>query len=138
MILALLVLLAPRPADRFHLRFIARDAGLPPLVVEAIAEQETAGNLDPAIRGHACRGRQDCDVGRFQIKPSTAAARCPGVDVRTYRGNTECFLAMFGQDARAHGVRYAIRHHNGNGPSSVAYARQVLERVGRLYVEDAK
>src|SRR3989442_6143410 len=38
---------------------------------------------------------RDCEVGRFQIKPSTARQRCPAIAVSTYAGNLACFAQMF-------------------------------------------
>jgi hypothetical protein len=66
-----------------------------------------------------------CEVGRFQIKPTTARLRCPGVNVFTREGNYQCFFTMFSEDMRARGLSYAIRHHNGAGDHARWYLRRI-------------
>ncbi len=112
MILLTLALLC---ADNFHLQYAAEHAGLPPERVVAIASVETRCNLSPRVRGRAG------EWGRFQIRVSTARRRCPGLNIRRYRGNVACFLVMFGQDVRRFGVTDATVRHNGYGPAG-AYA----------------
>lgn len=106
--------------DRFHLTRLADSAGVPAAAVLAIAWQETRANLDPKVRGAAG------ERGRFQIKPGTAARRCRGLDIRTYRGNVQCFLSMFKEDMHRLGVVGAIRAHNGRGHGTEPYVREVL------------
>lgn len=139
--------------------------GVNPRVALAVAWEETAANIDPKVRGHHCwysvridsddwvlnahevvvrrtdalwlvHHEQNCEVGRFQIKPSTARLRCPGLDVFTYGGNLACFAQMFAADAKTRGTLYAIRHHNGAGPRADAYVQRVLRTVGWLTVTE--
>jgi len=74
----------------------------------------------------------DCEVGRFQIKPSTARFRCPNLNVFTYDGNLTCFARMFAQDAAKGGNLYAITRHNGAGAKAAEYLGRVLKTVGWL------
>lgn len=78
--------------------------------------------------------KRDCEIGRFQIKPSTGARRCPGLDVRTYAGNTRCFVRMFKQDGERYGYRDAIRRHNGAGPKAREYRDRVLAVAHTYYL----
>ena len=115
--------------DRFHLSRLADSAGLPPAMVLAIAYVETRNNVHPAVRGaHGERGR-------MQIKPSTAAERCPGLDIDTYKGNIQCSLRILSEDVRAFGPVAAIQRYNGNGEASVANAERVLALAGRWLLE---
>jgi len=122
-LLALAVL--PRCADSFHLRWGAATQHLSPQRVEAVARVESGCNLSPLLRAHACWNRvvrlRDCEVGRFQIKPSTARARCRGLNVFTYSGNVACFFRMFGEDWARGGRTYATLRHNGSGPGAEHY-----------------
>ncbi len=140
----------------------ADSAGISRHAALAIAWEETADNIDPKVRGHACwymvpahwdkwgwntsmawfgdstlvprhtHHEKDCEVGRFQIKPSTARRRCPGLDVFTYDGNLACFTRMFKEDTDTSGTLSAIVHHNGRGPKAQEYLNRVLKTVGRL------
>lgn len=74
----------------------------------------------------------NCEVGRFQIKPSTAKGRCPGLNIWLYDGNLACFAIMFAEDVRKKDVFYAITHHNGSGPKAREYLQRVLSTVGRI------
>ena len=125
----ILLLLALHCGDSFHLRYEARAVGLPDRRVEAIARVETACNLNPRLRAHDCRApRRDCEVGRFQIKPSTARQRCSCVDVRTYRNNVACFLLTFAEDRARFGLTDATVRHNGYGPAGAyEYLYKVLK-----------
>jgi len=76
----------------------------------------------------------NCEVGRFQIKPSTARLRCPGWNVFTYGGNLQCFAIMFGADTDAGGTLYAIRRQNGKGGAADAYLRRVLATIGWMTI----
>lgn len=78
---------------------------------------------------------RDCEVGRFQIKPSTARRRCVGLDIFTYNGNMLCFFQMFWEDTQVGGTEYAIRHHNGSGPMTYLYRDRVFQTMGRLDAE---
>lgn len=75
---------------------------------------------------------KNCEVGRYQIKPSTARRRCPELDVFTYGGNLACFVRMFKEDADGDGKLYAITHHNGSGAKAREYLDRVLRTVGRI------
>jgi hypothetical protein len=124
----LLLVLAPRCADSFHLRYEAARAGLPPKRVEAVAYAESACNLDPRLLGHRCRATpRTCDRGRFQIRPATARSRCPDLNTRTYKGNVACALRMLAQDTRAVGLTDATIRQNGKGEAALAYLRRVLK-----------
>ncbi len=84
---------------------------------------------------------KNCEVGRMQIKPSTARIRCPGKDIFTYDGNLACFAKMFAEDAQMGNTLYggtiwAIRHHNGAGPQADAYVKRVLQTIGWLTVTE--
>lgn len=115
--------------DRHYLAHRAKDAGVSPRIVLAIAYAETRNNLTPTVRG------RHGEVGRFQIKLTTAAERCAGVNVRTYKGNVDCFLEMFASDVRRLGTLRAIEHHNGRGPQARAYTQAVLATVGKWSVQ---
>lgn len=115
--------------DARYLAHRAVRAGVDPLVVLAIAHHETRKNLNPAVLGaHGERGR-------FQIQARTAEDRCAGIDVTTYKGNVDCFLEMFSNDARRLGTIGAITHHNGRGPRARAYTTMVLATVGKWSVQ---
>jgi len=73
---------------------------------------------------------RDCEVGRFQIKPSTARRRCPGKDIFTYNGNILCFFQMFWDDKQRGGTEFAIKHHNGSGPMTLTYRDRVFRTMG--------
>jgi len=135
--------------------------GVEPRAALAIAWEESAANLDPKLRGHHCwysvrldsdewvlnahewvvrradalwlvHHEPNCEVGRYQIKPSTARLRCPGTDVFTYSGNLACFAQMFAEDTRMGGTLYAIKRHNGRGDQADAYLKRVLSTIGWL------
>lgn len=134
--------------DQAHLVHLADSAGLPPAVVEAIAWQESGVNLSPTLRGHHCwwstrvgetltiHHERDCEVGRFQIKPSTGRARCPGLNIWVYDGNTHCFVTMFAADVRQYGLTAAIKRHNGSGRVADEYVERVYATVGRLLTQE--
>lgn len=115
MILFLVAQLAVMP-DSPHLRYLARSAGLDGRVVESVAWHESRNELRPRLRGEAG------EWGRFQILPRTARRRCPALDVRTYKGNTQCFIKMFSEDTARHGTVFALHQQN----HSTAYAERVL------------
>lgn len=148
MIAALLLTLQIAMPDSTNLRRLADSANVPASAVLAIAWQESNANLDPRLRGHHCwwsirrdsatvivHHEPDCEVGRFQIKPSTARSRCPGLSIWHYDGNVQCFLKMFREDVDRYGVIDAIRRHNGSGRSALAYTESVLATVGRLTLQ---
>lgn len=134
--------------DRVHLVALADSAGIDAPAALAIAWEESAANLNPHLRGHHCwyttyaevgdltvtvqHHEHDCEVGRYQIRPSTARLRCPGLNILTYAGNTRCFATMFADDVRQQGRLYAIKHHNGHGAKADAYLKRVLLTVGWL------
>jgi len=102
-------------------------AGVPVLLTEAVAWTESGRNLDPLLRGAAG------EVGRFQIKPSTARLRCPRQNITTARGNLTCFLRIVRRDYATCGGdwRCTIARYNGAGPMAAAYADRVLGYVRR-------
>lgn len=123
--------------DRFHIKWEAERAGVDPRLALAFAWVETQTNTDPRVRDRTCwypgyRSR-DCAIGRFQIKPSTARTRCPGDDVKTYRGNVACFLKMLSEDVMRFGLRKAIRTYN----HSDDYVASILTAVGEQAIEEA-
>ena len=99
-------------------------AHVPRAPVLAIAWIESGDNLNPALRGHTCWNARvhhgDCEWGRFQIKPSTARQRCPGLDITTVHGNYVCFFVMFREDWAQYGPLEAIRRHHGGTPAENA------------------
>ena len=119
-------------ADSYHLRWLARERHVPEARYEAIAHVESACNLDPLLRGHACwRAHwhlRDCEVGRFQIKPSTGRARCRDLNIWTYKGNTECAARTLREDAQRYGLTDATIRHNGTGEPALEYLRKVLRQ----------
>lgn len=122
-------------------------------VAKAMAWQESGANMDRLLRGHRCwythrtvryflafffpdtvtvtHHESDCEVGRFQIKPSTAARRCKGINIFVREGNYHCFFKMFSEDSSRYGTGAAIRKHNGRGPMTAAYLASVLAIVRR-------
>jgi len=140
----------PRWLDGIVLLDLADSAGIDEKATLAIAWEESRENLSPHLRGHHCwythrvvvedtvivrqHHEPDCEVGRFQIKPSTARRRCPGLDVFTYVGNTRCFARMFAEDAEQHDIIYAITRHNGSGPRAREYLTRVLAVIGWIAV----
>lgn len=140
--------------DYDRLITLADSAAIDRRVVLAIAWEETADNTDPRVRGHHCwysyrsfvpnpvtggtdtvrvtHHEADCEVGRYQIKPSTARFRCRDLNVFTYDGNLACFARMFAQDAAKGGNLYAITRHNGAGPRAAQYLDRVLTTIGWL------
>lgn len=106
LLLAQLLLMPDAP----HLRYEARRHGLPEMAVLSVAWTETRANTNPRVRGVGW------EWGRFQIKESTARVRCPGMNVRRYRGNVACFIKMFTEDAAQFGVIEAICVHNTGKP----------------------
>jgi len=122
----LLLVVAPRCGDSFHLRYDAEMWRLPPQRVEAIARAESACNLDPKLLGHACRRTpRSCDRGRFQIRPATARRRCPTLDTRRYEDNVWCALGMLSADRARVGLTDATVGFNGRG--AYAYLYRVLK-----------
>ncbi len=87
------------------------------------------------VRPRHVHHEKNCEVGRFQIKPSTAKLRCPAWNVFTYGGNLACFAQMFAEDTKHGGTLYAIRHHNGSGKQADEYLQRVLRTIGWLTVE---
>jgi hypothetical protein len=140
----------PHWVDGVGLIDLADSAHIDERATLAIAWEESRDNLNPHLRGHHCwysymtvsgdsvRVRHhhdpDCEVGRFQIKPSTARRRCPGLDIFTYGGNTRCFAKMFAADAAYRDIAYAITHHNGRGPRAREYLNRVLAVIGWIAV----
>lgn len=121
-------------------------------VAKAMAWQESGANLDPSLRGHRCwydhrtviilpdgspyivrveHHESNCEVGRFQIRPTTAAWRCKGINIFTREGNYHCYFKMFSEDSSSHGIEAAIRKHNGRGPMTVVYLASVKTIVRR-------
>ena len=82
--------LATGHPDAWLLKQYADSARVPPVLVWAVAYQESEHNLNPALRGHHCAKLPTCEVGRFQILPSTAKVRCPDLNVFIYRDNIKC------------------------------------------------
>jgi len=126
-VIALLLALALRCPDSFHLQYVAaQDSILPPARFEAIAWVESGCNLSPRLRGKLH------EIGRFQITPSVARKRCPGTDVRVYRGNVQCALRILEENTWRLGLTDATRRYNGSGPASYVYLYHVLKREEAL------
>jgi hypothetical protein len=99
-------------------------AGVPALVTVTVAWTESGRNLDPTLRGAAG------EVGRFQIRPSTARERCPRQNIDTYHGNLVCFLRLMRENyATCREWRCALAAYNGRGPAAAAYAARVFALV---------
>lgn len=140
----------PRWPDGITLLDLADSARIDGRATLAMAWQESGDNLSTRLRGHHCwysqrvvRGdsvvvlhhhESDCEVGRYQIKPSTARLRCPGLNIFTYAGNTRCFAKMFAEDTARRGIEFAITNHNGRGPRARAYLARVLAMIGWITV----
>lgn len=120
--------------DALRLRAAADALGVPYRYAYAIAWRETRNNDGPWTRG--AHG----EYGRFQILPSTARSRCPGIDVGAYDGNVLCFMKLAREDLSAcrGDVRCAARVHNGSGPRARAYADTVSAIVRDLYERGLK
>lgn len=115
---------ALRHPDAAELTLWSEAAGVPAAFTYAIAWEETRNNADPSVRG--AHG----EVGRFQIKLSTARARCLGLNVTDYHDNLACFLRMTRQDWQKCGSwRCAARVHNGSGVRAERYANHVMGTV---------
>lgn len=126
--------LAQRLPDAHYLQHVADSAGLKRSLVWAVAWTESRGNLNPKLRGHHCKARPNCEVGRFQIKPVTAAYRCPKINTRTYKGNVACAMKMLAEDG---GGERALRRWIGTGLGAQyqrAYVDKVMALVGRMEV----
>jgi hypothetical protein len=109
--------------DAFHLRWVAaRESTFPPARFAAIAQVESGCNLNPRLRGALH------EIGRFQITPGVARRRCPGTDVRVYRGNVSCALRILEENMWHLGLTDATRRYNGSGPASYLYLYHVLKR----------
>jgi len=148
-------------ADKEVIISIADAHGINHRAALAIAWTESGNNLDTSLRGHHCwysvpghwvldslsqeddsiyvpryvHHERDCEVGRYQIKPSTARRRCANLNVFTYEGNILCFFRMFYEDQHSGGTEFAIRHHNGSGPMTYYYRDRVFKTMGWLDVE---
>ena len=106
----------------------------PTAPVLAIAWIESRTDTNPHLRAHYCWNAQrhspDCEVGRFQIKPSTAKVDCPGLDIFTTFGNHACFFTRFDETLiRGHSVREAIRRHHGGTPAGNATYLAKIEHI---------
>lgn len=146
-------LIAPYWVDRSYLTQEALAARVPVELVLAVAWQESRGNLDPKLRGHHCwHGLQtladgtiagavhlpDCEVGRMQVKPSTARTRCKGLNIWVYSGNIKCGVKILGEDIRKYGAMRAVEKYNGSGPLARKYKEAILETVGWLTLTKTK
>jgi len=120
MIALLLAAVLPRCADSFHLRWLAERDSLPAARVQAIAWTETRCNTSPRVRGKLG------EIGRFQIRAATARAHCPTLNVRSYKGNTECFVKLFRENVARYGLTEATSRHNGRGDAACHYLKRVL------------
>ena len=144
----LIALFAPRCAaqvpiwpDFVQLQHEAAETLTPGAPVLAIAWVESAADTNPHLRAHYCwnarRHDADCEVGRFQIKPSTAKHDCPGLDVFTTYGNHACFFSRFGHTLGRYGIREAIReHHGGTAAQNALYLARVERLVTELALSD--
>lgn len=122
---------AARHPDSTALETFSRLVGVPPLFTFALAWEETRNNPDPKTRG------KHGEWGRFQVKETTARARCPGFNIKTAEGNLACFLKMAREDRIAGGSWWhAARVHNGSGEAARAYADRVIRTVGQLALSD--
>jgi hypothetical protein len=132
--LAMSVLLAVLTGlpDAYHLARLAEAERVPRVVAWAVAWQESRTNLDPRLRPAGCRN--DCEVGRMQVKPSTAKRVCPTLNIWAYTGNVRCGLLYLRLLHRQTGSwELAIRAYQCptcQGPTP--YEQAVLAHVGRL------
>lgn len=123
--------------DAHYLVHQADAAGLPRALVLAVAWTESRTNLNPKLRGHHCHAQANCEVGRYQIKPATAALRCPGFDIRRYSGNVGCWLQMAAEDYADGGTERVLKRQIGTGLGTAyqqAYLEKVYGVIGRLAV----
>lgn len=126
--------LAQRLPDAHYLQHVADSAALRPSLLWGLAWTESRANLKTSLRGHHCKTLTNCERGRYQIKPRTAAARCPKLDTRTYEGNVACAAKMLSEDG---GGEKALRIWIGRGLGEAyrtAYVNKVLALVGRMEV----
>lgn len=121
------LLLALHCGDDFFLKSVARQAAISPTRFEAVARVESGCNLNPRLRGHHCLTLRDCEIGRFQIKPSTARLRCRGLNIRRYHDNVVCAAVILQQNIRSRGMVDGTRVFNGTGPATYEYLYKVLK-----------
>jgi hypothetical protein len=107
--------------------------------VLGIAWVESREDTNPTLRAHYCwhsgLHSPDCEVGRFQIKPSTAKANCPGLNIFTTIGNHTCFFHMFRANYERYGIDRAVKmHHSSPVPSEnelyLAKVKSVVTAIG--------
>ena len=133
--LGLLWTLATGHPDAALLAAYAGAARVPREGVWAIAWQETRHNLNPGIRGGLCRGKRDCEVGRMQVKPSTARRVCPSLDIFTYDGNVRCSVGLLRSLYERRGS-WALAIRAYQCPScthATVYEKSVVSKIG--YIE---
>lgn len=139
--------LTPHWLDKRFISRMADSLGVDTNLSLAVAWQESGGNLNPSLRGHHCwHGVStavdgtvigavylaDCEVGRYQIKPSTAKARCRGLNIWKYRDNVICGLLILKGNLLKYGVVEAVERYNGSGPLARNYAKSIFQVVGWL------
>lgn len=139
MIALLLVLQFAIPRDTGALHAAATMAGVPPVVMYAVAWQESRdGRLGNAYRG---AGREQCDstgcrrvcreIGRMQLNPCIRYPLPACDSLRVYWANLRCGAAVLHfRRAERGSWALAIRAYNGSGPAADRYLRQVLAYVG--------
>lgn len=120
--------------DALYLAAEADRQGVPRLVAWAIAYQESRHELAPDLRGHHCRGRPGCEVGRFQILPSTARLACRDLDVWKYSGNVACGLRYLRllYEERGSWVAAVRAYQCPRCLRRTEYEQQVMATIGRF------
>lgn len=103
-----------RPNLRGHLCWYTRPAREDELDTLGLSRHESlVERRDTVFLVHH---EPDCEVGRAQIKPSTARRRCKGLTIWTHDGNVQCAVKMFAEDVAKYGVAKAVCVHNTGWP----------------------
>lgn len=144
--IALLLLQFALLPDSLELRRVGADFGVPAVVMQAVAYQETRLNISPLTRGP---GREQCDslgcrrvcreIGRLQINPCIQWRHpaCALDSLRHYASNLRCGAAILQDRFREFGNwSEAIRRYNGSGPRSRQYMREALSYIGWLRLQE--
>lgn len=136
------------PSDSIALKAAGTEFNVPAVVMYAVAWQETRNNLNTNVRGP---GREQCDtlgcrrvcreIGRMQVNPCITWRHpaCSRDSLLTHEGNLRCGAAIL-RAARDGTATWAdaIRRYNGSGPNARRYAKNALEYIGWLKLQEAQ
>jgi soluble lytic murein transglycosylase-like protein len=111
--------------DAEFLARVAAEAGVPRLIMWAVAYEESRNNTDPTVV--SVKGAR----GRMQIMQATARAYCPGYDIDNYEENVRCGARIL----RAHrdelgSWESALKRYQGGGSLASRYRDRVLATIG--------